>query len=47
MSSSTSNIWEQLLGEVKASWKPLPDKPEETADGLLSALWLTAAGVPT
>jgi release factor glutamine methyltransferase len=46
-SSSTPSTYEQLLGEVKASWKPLPDKPEETAEGLLNALWLTAAGVPT
>ena len=46
-SSSHSNTYEQLLGEVKASWKPLPDKPEETAEGVLNALWLTAAGVPT
>jgi release factor glutamine methyltransferase len=36
-----------LLGEVRASLTPLPDKPEETAEGVLSALWLTATGVPS
>lgn len=42
-----SHTYEELLAEVQASWEPLPDKPEETADGLLGALWLTAAGMPT
>lgn len=44
---SNSNTYEQLLAEVKASWSPLGDKPEETAEGMLNALWLTAAGMPT
>jgi release factor glutamine methyltransferase len=41
------NTYETLLGEVRASLTPLPDKPEETPEGVLSALWLTAAGVPS
>lgn len=36
-----------LLEEVGAFFRPLPDKPEETADSVLRALWLTAAGRPT
>ncbi len=35
-----------LLAEVRAFWSPLPDKPEETPEGLLRALWLTAVGAP-
>jgi release factor glutamine methyltransferase len=31
---------------VRAFWAPLPDKPEETPERLLSALWLTACGLP-
>jgi len=39
-------LYRDLLLDVKAFWQPLPDKPEETPDGLLRALWLTAAGSP-
>jgi release factor glutamine methyltransferase len=35
-----------LLAEVEQFWTSLPDKPEETAEGVLRALWLTAAGMP-
>ncbi len=35
-----------LLAEVEGFWRPLPDKPEETAEGVLCALWRTACGVP-
>jgi release factor glutamine methyltransferase len=35
-----------LLQEVQRFWTPLPDKPEETAEGLLRALWSTASGAP-
>jgi release factor glutamine methyltransferase len=35
-----------LLAEVERFWAPLADKPEETAEGLARALWLTAAGTP-
>jgi release factor glutamine methyltransferase len=36
----------ELLAEVERFWVPLPDKPEETAEGVGRALWLTAAGSP-
>jgi release factor glutamine methyltransferase len=35
-----------LVDEVRSFWSPLPDKPEETPESLVRALWLTAAGVP-
>lgn len=35
-----------LLAEVESFWRPLPDKPEETPEGLLRALWRTASGAP-
>jgi release factor glutamine methyltransferase len=35
-----------LLQEVAGFWSPLPDKPEETAEGVARALWLAAAGKP-
>ncbi len=38
--------FQPLLDEVKTFWSPLPDKPEETPEGLLHALWLTAQGRP-
>ena len=38
--------FDSLLEEVRGFWSPLPDKPEETPERLLSALWHTAAGVP-
>lgn len=35
-----------LLTKLAASWKALPDKPEETAEETLCALWYLAAGDP-
>jgi release factor glutamine methyltransferase len=35
-----------LLAEVERFWAPLPDKPEESAAGVLCALWRTACGAP-
>jgi release factor glutamine methyltransferase len=35
-----------LLDEVRQFWTPLPDKPEETDERLLCALWRTAWGAP-
>jgi release factor glutamine methyltransferase len=35
-----------LLAEIERFWTPLPDKPEETAAGVLCALWRTACGAP-
>ena len=38
--------FDDLLEEVERFWAPLPDKPEESADVVARALWLTAAGTP-
>ena len=35
-----------LLAEVERFWTPLPDKPEESAEGVLCALWRAACGTP-
>ena len=35
-----------LLEEVRAFWQPPPDKPEETPERMLCALWCTASGRP-
>ena len=35
-----------LLDEVKGFWRPSPDKPEETPERTLCALWSTASGRP-
>jgi release factor glutamine methyltransferase len=39
-------VFQGLLAEVESFWQPMPDKPEETPDALLKALWSTAAGTP-
>src|SRR4051794_16611586 len=36
----------ELLAEVGRFWARLPDKPEESAEGVARALWLAAAGTP-
>ncbi len=41
------NLSEELLSVLDADIDYLPDKPEETAETTLAALWLTAAGEPT
>ena len=41
-----SDHYAALVQQFEAGWKPLPDKPEETADSTLRALWHTAAGQP-
>jgi release factor glutamine methyltransferase len=38
--------YDDLLQEVRCFWTPLPDKPEETPEGVLCALWATACGAP-
>ncbi|HEY6863197.1 MAG TPA: HemK family protein methyltransferase [Burkholderiales bacterium] len=38
--------FQAVLAEVEEFWTPLPDKPEETAEAVARALWLTAAGTP-
>jgi release factor glutamine methyltransferase len=41
-----ASSYRTLLGEVERFWIPLPDKPEETAEAVLRALWSTACGRP-
>lgn len=41
-----ASTFSDLLQEVQRFWTPLPDKPEETPEGLLAALWSTACGKP-
>ena len=38
--------YHDLLQEVRCFWTALPDKPEETPEGVLCALWATACGEP-
>ena len=44
--SDTQAVFENLLQTVQAFWTPLHDRPEETPERLLSALWRTACGSP-
>ncbi|MBW8886685.1 MAG: peptide chain release factor N(5)-glutamine methyltransferase [Fibrobacteres bacterium] len=37
---------EARLSELQSFWSPAPDMPEETAETVLKALWLAAAGSP-
>src|SRR5438105_8013569 len=46
MQLHASTTFSDLLQEVQRFWTPLPDKPEETPERLLAALWSTACGVP-
>jgi release factor glutamine methyltransferase len=46
MQLHASTTFSDLLQEVQRFWTPLPDKPEETPERLLSALWSTACGAP-
>jgi release factor glutamine methyltransferase len=46
MQLHASTTFSDLLEEVQRFWTPLPDKPEETPERLLSALWSTACGAP-
>src|SRR5882672_11381103 len=43
---AATTTFSDLLQEVQRFWTPLPDKPEETPERLLSALWSTACGAP-
>src|SRR3954471_53426 len=38
--------FDDVLADVESFWVPLPDKPEEGAEGVARALWLAAAGMP-
>ena len=46
MQVTAATAFSDLLREVERFWTPLPDKPEETPERLLSALWSTACGAP-
>ena len=46
MQLRASTTFSDLLQEVERFWTPLHDKPEETPERLLCALWSTACGVP-
>src|SRR6266404_5461065 len=46
MQLHAATTFSDLLQEVQRFWTPLPDKPEETPERLLSALWSTACGAP-
>ena len=46
MQSHASTTFSDLLQEVQRFWTPLPDKPEETPEGLLRGALDTACGTP-
>jgi release factor glutamine methyltransferase len=39
-------LWRQALHSLSVSWSGLPDKPEETPQSTLRALWFAASGDP-
>lgn len=39
-------LYAELLAQVQEGWQPLPDKPEETPETTLHALWFLAHGQP-
>lgn len=44
--SGAERSFEYWMGRLLETFDPLPDKPEETADSTLRALWLAACGLP-
>lgn len=42
----TDPLFAELRAEVEQFFDPLPDKPEETPESVLRALWFAAAGTP-
>lgn len=42
---SSPQLWQEQLGRLRAGLKILQDKPEETDETCLQALWLKAAGI--
>lgn len=46
MSFNRGTMFDTLLAEVREFWSPLHDKPEETPESMLCALWRTACGDP-
>jgi release factor glutamine methyltransferase len=45
-SAEVETPFDALLEEIREFWTPLRDKPEETLERVLCALWRTAAGAP-
>lgn len=45
MTEMSSPLWHEQLDILQAGLEILPDKPEETAQNCLQALWLKAAGI--
>jgi release factor glutamine methyltransferase len=43
---SSGDLFAGLLSEIGGFFAPLPDKPDETAETVLRALWQLAAGTP-
>jgi len=39
-------IFREALGSLESAWSALPDKPEETPESTIRALWFAAAGDP-
>ncbi len=46
MQVTASTTFSDFLQEIERFWTPLADKPEETPQRLLAALWRTASGAP-
>lgn len=41
-----ADAYHARLSRLRDGWRPAPDKPEETPENTLAALWSTAAGAP-
>jgi release factor glutamine methyltransferase len=46
LTSTTNDRYSAAVALLADGWQPLEDKPEETLDGTVRALWLAAAGEP-
>jgi release factor glutamine methyltransferase len=46
LTSTTSDRYSAAVALLADGWQPLEDKPEETLEGTVRALWLAAAGEP-
>lgn len=43
---TSNSLFSDILQEISQNFIALPDKPEETSESTLKALWMTAAGQP-
>ena len=46
LSKTATTLYDELLVSLRGQLRPLPDKPEETPESVLHALWLLAQGQP-